>query len=45
MFPIPEKAKLYGEYVRGFNLWFDIWAIIKTALITFTGKDEVEGKK
>lgn len=43
--PIPEKAKLDGEYVKRFNLWFDIWVIIKTALTAFTGKDEVEGKK
>ncbi|MCQ2802991.1 MAG: sugar transferase [Bacilli bacterium] len=43
--PIPEKAKLDGEYVKRFNLWFDIWVIIKTVLTAFTGKDEVEGKK
>lgn len=45
MLPIPEKAKLDGEYVKRFNLWFDIWVIIKTVLTAFTGKDEVEGKK
>lgn len=43
--PIPDKAKLDGEYVKRFNLWFDIWVIIKTVLTAFTGKDEVEGKK
>lgn len=43
--PIEEKAKLDGEYVKRFNLWFDIWVIIKTVLTAFTGKDEVEGKK
>ena len=43
--PIPEKAKLDGEYVKRFNFWFDIWVIIKTVLTAFTGKDEVEGKK
>lgn len=43
--PIPEKARLDGEYVKRFNLWFDIWVIIKTVLTAFTGKDEVEGKK
>lgn len=42
--PIPEKAKLDGEYVKRFNLCFDIWVIIKTVLTAFTGKDEVEGK-
>lgn len=43
--PIPEKARLDGEYVKRFNLWFDIWVIIKTVLTAFTGKDEVEEKK
>ena len=43
--PIPEKAKLDGDYIKRFNFWFDIWVIIKTVLTAFTGKDEVEGKK
>ena len=41
--PIPEKAKLDGEYVKRFNIWFDIGIIIKTFLQAFRGKDEVEG--
>ena len=43
--PIPEKAKLDGEYVKRFNIWFDIRIIFKTALQAFRGKDEVEGSK
>ncbi len=42
--PIPEKAKLDGEYVKGFNIWFDIKIIFKTFFQAFRGKDEVEGK-
>ena len=42
--PIPEKAKLDGEYVRRFNIWFDIRIIFKTFFQAFRGKDEVEGK-
>lgn len=43
--PIPEKAKLDGEYVKRFNIWFDIKIICKTVFQAFRGKDEVEGKK
>ena len=43
--PIPEKAKLDGEYVKRFNVWFDIKIIFKTFFQAFRGKDEVEGKK
>ena len=43
--PIPEKAKLDGEYVKRFNIWFDIKIICKTIGQAFRGKDEVEGKK
>lgn len=43
--PIPEKAKLDGEYTKRFNVWFDIRIIVKTIFQAFTGKDEVEGKK
>lgn len=43
--PIPEKAKLDGEYVKRFNIWFDIRIIFKTVFSAFRGKDEVEGKK
>lgn len=42
--PIPEKAKLDGEYVKRFNIWFDIKIIFKTVFQAFRGKDEVEGK-
>ena len=42
--PISEKAKLDGEYVTRFNIWFDIKIIFKTAFQAFRGKDEVEGK-
>ena len=42
--PIPEKAKLDGEYVKRFNVWFDIKIIFKTVFQAFRGKDEVEGK-
>ena len=43
--PIPEKAKLDGEYIKRFNIWFDIKIIFKTIGQAFRGKDEVEGKK
>lgn len=42
--PIAEKAKLDGEYVKKFNIWFDIGIIFKTVFQAFRGKDEVEGK-
>ena len=42
--PISEKAKLDGEYVKRFNIWFDIRIIFKTFFQAFRGKDEVEGK-
>ena len=42
--PISEKAKLDGEYVKKFNIWFDIGIIFKTIFQAFIGKDEVEGK-
>lgn len=41
--PIPKKAMLDGEYVKRFNIWFDIRIIFKTAFQAFRGKDEVEG--
>ena len=41
--PIPEKAKLDGEYVKRFNIWFDIKIVFKTVFQAFRGKDEVEG--
>lgn len=42
--PIPQKAKLDGEYIARFSLWFDIKIIFKTIFQAFRGKDEVEGK-
>lgn len=42
--PIPEKAKLDGEYIHRFNIWFDIRIVFKTFFQAFRGKDEVEGK-
>ena len=41
--PIPEKARLDGEYVKRFNIWFDIKIVFKTFFQAFRGKDEVEG--
>lgn len=43
--PISEKAKLDGEYVKRFNIWFDIRIVFKTFFQAFRGKDEVEGKR
>lgn len=43
--PIPQKARLDGEYIKRFNIWFDLRIITKTAFQAFRGKDEVEGKK
>lgn len=43
--PIPDKAKLDGEYVKRFNVWFDIGIIFKTFFNMFKDKDEVEGKQ
>ena len=42
--PIIIKAKLDGEYVKRFNMWFDIKIIFLTVLQAFRGKDEVEGR-
>ena len=43
--PIPEKAKLDGEYAKRFNVWFDIGIIFRTFFKMFKDKDEVEGKQ
>lgn len=43
--PIPEKAKLDGEYVKRFNVWFDIGVIFRTFFKMFKDKDEVEGRQ
>lgn len=40
-----EKAKLDGEYVKRFNIWFDIKIVFKTFFQAFRGKDEVEGSE
>ncbi len=42
--PIPGKAKLDGEYIKKFNIWFDIRIVFKTFFQALRGKDEVEGK-
>lgn len=41
--PISEKAKLDGEYIKRFNIWFDIRIVFETVFKAFRGKDEVEG--
>ncbi len=41
---IERKAELDGEYVKRFNIWFDIRIIFKTFFQALFGKDEVEGK-
>lgn len=43
--PIVDKAKLDGEYVKKFNIWFDIFIVIRTVFQAFVGKDEKEGKQ
>ena len=43
--PIPEKAKLDGEYVEKFNILFDIKIVFKTFFKIFKDDDEVEGKQ
>ncbi len=42
---IQDKAKLDGEYVRRFNIWFDIRIIFMSIFKGFSGKGEKEGKK
>lgn len=41
---IERKAELDGEYVKRFNIWFDIRIIFRTFFQALFGKDEVEGK-
>lgn len=41
---IERKAELDGEYVRRFNIWFDIRIVFRTFFQALFGKDEVEGK-
>jgi len=41
---IERKAELDGEYVKRFNVWFDIRIIFRTFFQALFGKDEVEGK-
>ena len=38
--PIPEKAKLDGEYIKRFNIWFDIKIIFKTLFLPFRSKSK-----
>ena len=42
---IPDKARLDGEYVKRFNIWFDIKIIFLSVFRGFSGKGEKEGKK
>ena len=41
---IERKAELDGEYIKRFNVWFDIRIIFRTFFQALFGKDEVEGK-
>lgn len=41
---IERKAELDGEYVKRFNIWFDIRIVFRTFFQALFGKDEVEGK-
>ena len=41
--PIPDKAKLDGEYVKRQSFWFDIYIIFRTALKMFKDDSVVEG--
>lgn len=41
---LERKAELDGEYVRRFNIWFDIGIVFRTFFQALFGKDEVEGK-
>ena len=41
---IERKAELDGEYVKQFNIWFDIRIVFRTFFQALFGKDEVEGK-
>lgn len=41
---IEDKAKLDGEYVKRFNIWFDIKIIFLSVFRGFSGKGEKEGK-
>ena len=43
--PIPEKAKLDGEYVKRFNIWFDMKILFLSIGRALVGKDVVEGKQ
>jgi len=42
---IPDKARLDGEYVKRFNIWFDIKILFLSVFKGFSGKGEKEGKK
>ena len=42
---IRTKAKFDGEYVRRFNVWFDIKILFLSVFRGFSGKGEKEGRK
>lgn len=42
---IERKAELDGEYMRRFNVWFDIRIIFMSLFKGFSGKGEREGKR
>jgi O-antigen biosynthesis protein WbqP len=41
--PIPEKAKLDGEYIKHFSLWTDFKLLIKTVIAIIKSDGVVEG--
>jgi O-antigen biosynthesis protein WbqP len=43
--PIPQKAKLDGEYIKRMGFWFDVKIIILTVVFAVTGKGVTEGGK
>jgi O-antigen biosynthesis protein WbqP len=42
--PITVKAKLDGEYFKRQSFWFDIYVILRTALMIFKDETVVEGQ-
>lgn len=43
--PIPEKAKLDGDYVKQVSLFFDIYCIFLTIVAVLGRKGVTEGKQ
>jgi len=41
--PIPDKAKLDGEYIKHFGLWTDFKLLVKTAIAIVKSDGVVEG--